>query len=515
MRGFSGRWGREGEKMTLEETNKRIAELFEEWKGLQPLKAEDAERFNRKVQLEWNYNSNHIEGNTLTYNETELLLIHGRVAGDHTMRDYEEMKAHNVAIDKVKEISKDTQRRLTEADIRDLNKIILKEPFIGKAQTLDGKPSQKEIIPGQYKKLPNSVKTATGEVFKFAEPEEVPAKMEELMKWFNENINSTQSISSFLAELHHRFILIHPFDDGNGRVVRLLMNYVLLRLGYPSLVIKSEDKEKYLAALQKADVGDMNALATYLGNVLVFWLQTGVKAAKGEKIKEFGDVDKEWANFSNKQKAKGLRILMSSKNAETTYNNCFKILFEKFTKEFNQYSEVFHESNLTIALQPLYIDKEKIDMKVQVNQLMVVLAGIVEHFTAKKIVIASSQIGNAEQWKEQTKNIITNESWNFSEDTTKYMILVFDYKRYTGQCEDSFDMQSVLFTDIGEFQYKTTIATETKGVAKGDISKETEEKTKTYNQIWQAKEIDEFFAKGKENFLATLKEATEKQGSDY
>ena len=81
-----------------------------EWHRLrQAIQPEDEERLWRKLKLEWNYNSNHIEGNTLTYHETELLLLYDRVAGGHPMRDYEEMKAHNVAIDHAHQVANSEQ----------------------------------------------------------------------------------------------------------------------------------------------------------------------------------------------------------------------------------------------------------------------------------------------------------------------------------------------------------------------------------------------------------------------
>ena len=270
--------------MSLEEIDKRVQGLYKEWSSLQPLSRENDSRLWKKIRLDWNYNSNRIEGNALTYRETELLLVHGRAEGDHPVRDYEEMKAHNVGIGKIREFAEDKKRRLTEADIRDLNLTILKEPFWEEAETLDGRPTRKKIVPGRYKTQPNHVKTPTGEIFRFALPEEVPAKMEELMEWFNGNIESSAaSIASFLAELHHRFILIHPFDDGNGRIVRLWINYALMRLGYPPLVIKSEDRDVYISALQKADTGNIDAFAGYLGKSLISWLETGIKAAKRGK----------------------------------------------------------------------------------------------------------------------------------------------------------------------------------------------------------------------------------------
>src|SRR6266571_3167469 len=95
---------------------------------LQPLKPADQERLDKKFRLEFNYNSNHIEGNTLTYGETELLLIFGDTKGNHTIREYEEIKGHDVAIKLAEELAADKERPLTETFIKNLNKIILVEP---------------------------------------------------------------------------------------------------------------------------------------------------------------------------------------------------------------------------------------------------------------------------------------------------------------------------------------------------------------------------------------------------
>jgi Fic family protein len=71
----------------------QLDKLKASWLSVQPLNGEDERRLKQKLRLEWNYNSNHIEGNTLTYGETELLLIQGQTVGGHTIREYEEMKA--------------------------------------------------------------------------------------------------------------------------------------------------------------------------------------------------------------------------------------------------------------------------------------------------------------------------------------------------------------------------------------------------------------------------------------
>ena len=175
------------------------------------MKPVDEERLWRKLRLEWNYNSNHIEGNKLTYHEAELLLIHGRTAGGHPLRDYEEMKAHDAAIDYARRIV-DSEQILGEGDIRDLNRILLKEPFWQSAETPDGRATRKRIIPGQYKTQPNHVRTVKGELHRFAEPEETPALMEAWTCDFRRDLKRTAyPLPLFLAESHWRFLLHSSF----------------------------------------------------------------------------------------------------------------------------------------------------------------------------------------------------------------------------------------------------------------------------------------------------------------
>ena len=267
-----------------------IAEWHERREGM---KSADDERLWRKLRLEWNYNSNHIEGNTLTYHETELLLIHGRTAGGHPMRDYEEMKAHDVAIDYTRSLAGEEQI-IGEGDIRQLNKILLKEPFLKYAETSDGQPTSPRIVPGQYKTQPNHVRTVTGELHQFAEPEETPPLMEEWTRDFRRDLErSAYPLPLFLAESHWRFLCIHPFDDGNGRIARLLANYALLRNNLPPIVIKSEDRDRYIGGLQNADVGRMLPLAQFMLENVLWSLALATRAAKGESIEEPEDIDKE------------------------------------------------------------------------------------------------------------------------------------------------------------------------------------------------------------------------------
>ena len=271
-----------------------IEQLSATYHSLLPMSPENQRRWDKKVRLEFNYNSNHIEGNTLTYGETELLLLFDETHGSRPMRDYEEMKAHDVAFQKIKEWAADTETPLTEQDIKNLNQIILVQPFWKDAITPDGQPTRRQITVGNYKTQPNSVRLPNGELFEYTAPQEVPIQMQALMEWYRDEQTALHPVT-LAAMFHYKFVCIHPFDDGNGRVSRLLMNYVLLAHKLPPVVIKSSDKQNYLHALHLADTGQYEAFIRYIAEQVVSSLEMAIKAAKGESIEEPDDLDKEIA----------------------------------------------------------------------------------------------------------------------------------------------------------------------------------------------------------------------------
>lgn len=327
-----------------------LRDLQNRWAAAQPLKAEDDRRLWDKFRLEWNYNSNHIEGNTLTYGETELLLFQGQTTGTHAIREYEEMKAHDVAIAHIRELA-ESQAPITEADIRNLNKIILKEPFWKPATTEAGVPTRKQVIPGTYKETPNNVRTATNEVFQFASPTDTPAKMQELVAWMtNESAVPTLDPVSFAAHLHHRFVLIHPFDDGNGRVGRLLSNYVLMKNAFPPIVIKSSDKANYFAALRLADIGKLDALTSYFEDQLEWSFDIALKAATGGSVEELTDIEKEVALFVQAQDVKRPPVLKrSATSLMQLYKSGLENLIAKVETKLSQLDPLFAEKAIQVT----------------------------------------------------------------------------------------------------------------------------------------------------------------------
>lgn len=324
----------------LKEKLEKINNLKTELDNLLPMSVENERALWKKIRLDWNFNSNHIEGNTLTYGETQLLLIFDKTTGDHELREYEEMKAHDVAIHMVKEWAKDKSRDLNEIDVRELNKTILVQAYWKDAITSDGQSTRRQIKVGEYKEHPNSVRLKNGEIFEYTSPLETPQKMNDLMAWYRNN--DIQHPLVLAAQLHYDFIRIHPFDDGNGRVARLLVNYVLMRNDYPPIIVKSAEKEKYLTALNKADVGDLNAFHEYMADELIFSLELSIKAAKGENIEDVDDIEKEVSIWKKQFQGNSANVLpKSDSQIYELYENGIKQLFELYIDKMKQFDDMF------------------------------------------------------------------------------------------------------------------------------------------------------------------------------
>ena len=225
------------------------------WNDIQPLSDRDRERLSRKFTVEFNFNSNHIEGNTLSYGQTELLLLFGKVVGEAEMKDLEEMKASNVGLKMIQEQARLKEMPLTQNFVRQLHKTLLREDYTVYRELPGGQQTSYVIHAGCYKTRPNSVITRYGDRFEYASPEETPALMADLVDWYNEEEKKGKLSPVELATLfHYRYIRIHPFEDGNGRIARLLVNYILARHNYPMIVVRSRGKNEYLEALHQTDI---------------------------------------------------------------------------------------------------------------------------------------------------------------------------------------------------------------------------------------------------------------------
>lgn len=347
--------------MDLKDITYRINSLKEELDKLRPLNSEDEQRVMQKFRLDWNYNSNNIEGNTLTYGETKALILFGITAQGKPLKDHLEIEGHNEAIDYIVKIAQNKEP-LTEAMIRNLHKVILKEEYEIDAITQDGQATKKLVQIGKYKSTPNHVKTVTGEVFRFAAPEETPAKMEELLNWYRENQNNDDIHPLILAvEFHYRFIRIHPFDDGNGRIVRLLMNLILMQKGLPPVIVKVKEKKEYYRALQQADSGNIEPFIIFIGRQLISSLELMITAAKGNAIEEEDDIEKKISLLYNRIQSKNKDVLpkiKSDENVKKIYERLIFPLIDKFLFTIQKINKFYKYKTVHVGSTNSYLTME-------------------------------------------------------------------------------------------------------------------------------------------------------------
>lgn len=311
----------------------KVANVMERWNALQPLSERDSEMLSRRFSIDFNYNSNHIEGNTLTYGQTEILLLFGKVVGEADVKDVQEMTASNIGLKIMTEEAAKKDVPLTQNFLRQLHKTLLREDYVVYHNLPGGQPTSYVIHAGQYKTRPNSVVTRYGDCFDYASPEETPALMTDLVDWYNA-VETSGKLSpvELAAMFHYRFIRIHPFEDGNGRMARLMTNYILSRHGYPMVVVRSRKKNEYLEALHKTDlvvgvtpsVGahalqrDMQHFLTYFNNLFAEEVDYSIRflTERGDNVWWF---DGQRINFRSASTSKILNLI--SANPDITIAN--------------------------------------------------------------------------------------------------------------------------------------------------------------------------------------------------
>ena len=317
-----------------------IDALYATYQSLLPMTEADSERLWQKFRLDWNYNSNRIEGNTLTRGETKALLEEG-IKPIKMRKDILQMESHDKAIDVLREFA-ESDRPLTEADIRALHKTALGENYWNESVTIDGTITRREIEIGTYKQKPNMVRKQDGTEHVYAQPNEVPALMAETMKRLRRYLKkSDKPLHDFLAELHQDFIETHPFDDGNGRVVRLLINYVCLHLNWPPVIIKSEKRSEYIASLESWNDGDERPFRDLMKRELIWSLKKSVAAARGEDIEDDGDLDKEIDLFVRDKSSELDENLFARKTLIQTAFRDYQGLSDFLDSKFKKFSNLF------------------------------------------------------------------------------------------------------------------------------------------------------------------------------
>lgn len=218
--------------------------------------------------LEWTYNTNAIEGNTLTLQETELVLQNGITIGNKTVNEHFEVMNHKAGIDFIYNAIK-KKTKLSKTFILNLHELIL--------TNIDDENA------GVFRRTGVRI---LGSKHIPPNPFKIHSLIEEMVSWYYTNYNKL-SVPELAAWIHFKFVHIHPFIDGNGRTARLLMNLVLISHGYPPAVILYLDRKKYYRVLREADGEKFDSYMDFIGKSiersLIIYLQALVPVKPNSK----------------------------------------------------------------------------------------------------------------------------------------------------------------------------------------------------------------------------------------
>jgi Fic family protein len=240
---------------------------------LMPLPSSLVARLKNQMMIEYTYNSNAIEGNTLTLRETQLVIEEGITVGGKSLMETLEAKNHPEAIKFVEKLV-ETRSELTEDVILQVHKLIM---------------SNVVEDAGHYRTMGVRI---TGASFMPPPSLEIRPRMNELLKWLRENPDEHTPIE-LAAVFHHRFVQIHPFLEGNGRTARLLMNAILMKSGYPFIAIVSNlDRPKYLKTLMEADLGNTTTFVNFIARCVERTLDMYLDALEEPEILTLAEASK-------------------------------------------------------------------------------------------------------------------------------------------------------------------------------------------------------------------------------
>lgn len=244
---------------------RRLDEKLAKLKRLRPLNPAQVLKLREQLEIEMTYNSNAIEGNSLTLRETWLVLHEGMTIKGKPLKDHLEAKNHKEALDFLYDLVSGNRCTISEHLIRQIHQLVVLET----EKEWAGRYRNGAVIIGGAKHVPPDAL-------------DVPRQMSELIRWLKKNERKLHTVE-LSALLHHKIAAIHPFFDGNGRTARLIMNIVLMRKGFPLAIILKNDRKKYYNVLQKADDGNQAPLTLFVAQTVERTLDLYLRTFAEEK----------------------------------------------------------------------------------------------------------------------------------------------------------------------------------------------------------------------------------------
>jgi Fic family protein len=251
-------------------TNNELQPLHRIWVAQKDTLADQRviEEFNRQLRREWAIETGSIEGvYFIDRGVTQTLIEHGISASliphqaNNKTQEHVAMiiQAHADVLEGLFDFVKG-ERTLTTGYIKELHAALLRHQDTVTVVDQFGRQFEKELQKGAYKITPNNPKREDGSMHEYCPPEHVASEMDRLVAWHQSHVKRAVPPEVEAAWLHHAFTQIHPFEDGNGRVARAISSLILIKAGWFPLVIKLEEKAKYIDALESADAGDLRPL---------------------------------------------------------------------------------------------------------------------------------------------------------------------------------------------------------------------------------------------------------------
>jgi Fic family protein len=223
--------GYSGPLIELSGRFKLLEELKTALDKARPLPPETAKSLQKALALEFTYNSNAIEGNTLTLIETKVVVEDGLTIGGKSMREHLEAINHNEAVAFIEDAARGSAQ-LDERTLKEIHSLVLKSIDSNNAGRWR---TQNVFISGARHVPPDALR--------------IPEQMEQFFKWCASDEARRLSTVERAARMHVDFANIHPFIDGNGRTARLIMNLELMKNGYPLAIIRADQRRDYYARL--------------------------------------------------------------------------------------------------------------------------------------------------------------------------------------------------------------------------------------------------------------------------
>ncbi len=218
---------------------------------LRPMPPSAVRKLKEQFEIEMTYNSNAIEGNSLTLRETFLVIHEGITIKNKPLKDHLEATNHKEALDFLYDL------------VGHEKNITFSQHLIKSLHQLVTQNIEKEWA-GRYRNGPVRI---TGTPHQPPNALDIPHHMNDLIRWAGMNQQKLHPVE-LAAILHHKFVHIHPFFDGNGRTGRLIMNILLMQRGYPLAVILKNDRKRYYRVLQEADDGNPKPLVEFVAKAV-------------------------------------------------------------------------------------------------------------------------------------------------------------------------------------------------------------------------------------------------------